>query len=56
MAYALFLVLVATSNPALETFQNAMLLALPLIAVTLVWTSVLFFRSQRNQPLATGQK
>lgn len=29
-------VLMATNNPALETFSSAMLLVLPLIAVTLI--------------------
>ncbi len=48
IAYTLFLILVATRNPALETFTSAMLLALPLIAVTLIWTSVQFFRAWRN--------
>ena len=57
VAYTAFLVLVATSNPALETFANAMLLVLPLIAVTLIWTSVQFVRSQRAQTLrTTGRK
>jgi cation:H+ antiporter len=54
IAYTAFLTLVATNNPALETFGNAMLLVLPLIAVTLIWTSVQFFRSQRAQPLSTA--
>ncbi len=43
-----YVILVATRNPALETFTNAMLLALPLIAATLIWTSVQFFRTWRN--------
>jgi cation:H+ antiporter len=54
IAYTAFLILVATNNPALETFQNAMLLVLPLIAVTLIWSSVQFFRSQRAQTLGTA--
>lgn len=49
VAYTAFLVLVATANPALETFANAMLLVLPLIAGTLIWTSVQFFRSQQRK-------
>jgi cation:H+ antiporter len=52
VSYTAFLILLATNNPALETFQNAMLLVLPLIAATLIWTSVQFFRSQRSQPLS----
>ncbi|NJM07751.1 hypothetical protein HC891_18515, partial [Candidatus Gracilibacteria bacterium] len=40
VAYTAFLVLAATNNPALETFTNAMLLMLPLIAATLIWTTV----------------
>jgi cation:H+ antiporter len=55
-AYTLFLILVATNNPALETFTNAMVLVLPLIAVTLIWTSVQFFRSRHNQSPANGQR
>jgi cation:H+ antiporter len=43
-----FLVLVATSNPALETSTNAMLLVLPLLAATLVWTSVQALRRSRR--------
>jgi cation:H+ antiporter len=48
IAYTAFLVLVATSNPALETFTNAMLLVLPLIAATLIWTSVQALRAGRG--------
>ncbi|HMQ29391.1 MAG TPA: calcium/sodium antiporter [Chloroflexaceae bacterium] len=48
VAYTAFLVLVATRNPALETFTNAMLLVLPLIAATLVWTGVQALRRQRG--------
>jgi cation:H+ antiporter len=51
-AYTAFLVLLATQNPALETFQNAMLLVLPLVAATLIWTGVQALRRQRGQ--ATG--
>ena len=54
IAYTAFLILVATSNPALETFANAMLLVLPLVATTLIWTSVQFFRRQRAQTLTTA--
>lgn len=56
IAYTLFLILVATRNPALETFTNAILLVLPLIAATLIWTSVQFFRARRNYPLADERK
>lgn len=49
-AYTLFLILVATSNPALETFTNAMVLVLPLIAVTLIWTSIQFLRNRHTHP------
>jgi len=47
-AYTLFLILVATANPALETFSNAMLLVLPIIAATLIWTTLQFLRSRRR--------
>ena len=56
VAYTSFLGLVATNHPALETFQNAMLLVLPLIAVTLIWTSAQFFRSQRARPAVAGRR
>jgi cation:H+ antiporter len=57
VAYTLFLILVATNNPALETFSNAMLLVLPLIVVTLLWTSVQALRAQRQGAVdAVGQK
>jgi cation:H+ antiporter len=49
IAYTAFLILVATNNPALETFTNAMLLMLPLIAGTLIWTGVQALRVQRRQ-------
>jgi len=48
VAYTLFLILVATANPALETFTNAMLLVLPIIAATLIWTTLQFLRSRRR--------
>ena len=48
VAYTLFLILLATANPALETFTNAMLLVLPIIAATLIWTTLQFLRSQRR--------
>lgn len=48
VAYTLFLILLATANPALETFTNAMLLVLPIIAATLIWTTFQFLRSQRK--------
>ncbi|MFV9507314.1 MAG: calcium/sodium antiporter [Oscillochloridaceae bacterium umkhey_bin13] len=50
LAYTTILILAATSNPALETFQNAVLLVLPLIVATLIWTSVQFFRRQQTKP------
>ena len=48
IAYTIFLILAATGNPALETFTNAMLLVLPLIAATLIWTGVQALRAQRR--------
>ena len=48
VAYTLFLILLATANPALETFANAMILVLPIIAATLIWTTIQFLRSQRR--------
>ena len=48
VAYTLFLILLATANPALETFTNAMLIVLPIIAATLIWTTLQFLRSQRK--------
>lgn len=49
VAYTAFLILVATNNPARETFQNTMLLVLSVVAVALGWTSVQFFRTQQRQ-------
>ncbi|MCK6370880.1 MAG: calcium/sodium antiporter [Gammaproteobacteria bacterium] len=46
-AYLTVLVLAATGHPALETFTNAVLLALPLVAATLVWTAVQALRDRR---------
>lgn len=48
IAYTLFLVLVATRNPALETFNNAMLLVLPLLAATIIWTAIQALRRGRQ--------
>jgi cation:H+ antiporter len=48
VAYTIFLILAATRNPALETFTNAMLLVLPLIAATLIWTGIQALRAQRR--------
>jgi cation:H+ antiporter len=48
IAYTTILILTATANPALVTFTNAMLLVLPLIAATLIWTVV--------QALRQGQR
>jgi cation:H+ antiporter len=44
VAYTSILILTATDNPALMTVTNAMLLVLPLIAVTLIWTTIQAFR------------
>lgn len=48
IAYTIFLILAATNNPLLERFTTAMLLMLPLIAATLIWTSVQFIQSRRR--------
>lgn len=40
VAYTAFLVLVAIDHPERETFTNAMLLVLPVVAATLIWTAV----------------
>jgi cation:H+ antiporter len=48
-AYTAFLILVATANPALGTFTNAMILALPLIAATLIWTTAQALRSNTQR-------
>jgi cation:H+ antiporter len=47
VAYTAFLVLLATRNPAIETFTNAMLLMLPLLAVTLIYTAFQAYRAQQ---------
>lgn len=52
-AYTLFLVLLATRNPALETFTNAMLFALPLVAITLIWMAVQALRHRRRSSNGT---
>lgn len=49
LAYTTFLILVATNNPALETFSNAMLLMLPLMAATLIWTGLQALRSRQQR-------
>jgi cation:H+ antiporter len=53
VAYTVFLVLVATRNPALETFTNAMLLLLPLLAITVIWTTIQALR--RGSSAGTSQ-
>jgi cation:H+ antiporter len=50
VAYTVFLILAATNNPAIETFANAMLLMLPLIAATLIWTTVQSLRRPQRDP------
>jgi cation:H+ antiporter len=51
MAYTVFLIFMATSNPALESFQTALLVVLPLIVATLIWTSTQFFRQQQRRKI-----
>jgi cation:H+ antiporter len=50
VAYTAFLVLIATQNPALETFRNAMLLVMPLVAGTLGWSVVQALRRRQAAP------
>jgi len=47
VAYVTLLVLAATGNPALESFRNALLLAAPLVVLTLGWTTLQAWRRQR---------
>jgi len=47
IAYTVFLILAATSDPAIETFRNAMLLVAPLLVATLVWMVIQGVRKQR---------
>jgi cation:H+ antiporter len=47
VAYVTLLVLAATGNPALETFRHALLLAAPLVLLTLGWTTLQAWRRQR---------
>ncbi|MCU0495261.1 MAG: calcium/sodium antiporter [Chloroflexaceae bacterium] len=44
IAYTVFLIFVATSNPLLETFSNAMLLIAPLVVIVLGWTAFSAYR------------
>ncbi|MCU0495262.1 MAG: sodium:calcium antiporter, partial [Chloroflexaceae bacterium] len=44
VAYTAFLIFVATSNPLLETFSNAMLLIAPLVVIVLGWTAITAYR------------
>jgi cation:H+ antiporter len=52
VAYTIFLILNATSNPALETFGNAMLLVAPLVCIVLGWTVIRALRN--NQQVSTN--
>jgi cation:H+ antiporter len=54
VAYTAFLVLVATRNPALETFTNAMLLVVPVVVAALVWTVVQSLRRGRAPEVVTN--
>jgi cation:H+ antiporter len=47
VAYTTMLILTATSNPALVTFTNAMLLVLPLVIATIAWTTFQALRRER---------
>ena len=51
VAYVTLLVLAATGNPALESVRNALLLAMPLVLLTLGWATVQAWR--RRHPAAT---
>ena len=44
VAYVLFLVFSATQNPALESLTNALLVSMPLVIITLGWTTLQAFR------------
>ena len=48
VAYTLYLIFAATGDPALHTLVDGMLLVLPLIAATLVWTVVQALRRHRQ--------